>query len=75
MNFVIVYLLSQNEIIIFLIKKILVKTFLKYLNYANVFLFDFTIKLFKHNNINSHIIKLVKGKQLFYRPIDSLSLI
>lgn len=52
--------------------KIFNKIFLKYLDYAAVFLTNLAIKLLKHNNMNDHAIKLVESKQRYYKLIYSL---
>lgn len=46
----------------------------KYFDYAVVFFFDLAIKLSENIKINKHAIKLINGKQPFYRPIYTLSL-
>lgn len=55
--------------------KILIKIFLEYANYANIFFLDLIIMLSKNIDINKHIIKLIESKQLPYKSIYSLSLI
>lgn len=47
----------------------------KYLDYLDVFLFDLIMELHKNTGINKYVIKLIKDKQLFYKPIYSLRLI
>lgn len=44
-------------------------------NYANVFLSNLAIKLWKHNNFNNYAIKPVNNKQLFYELIHNLELV
>lgn len=65
--------LLQAALIIFLQpNKALTEIFSKYLDDDNVFLANFAIELPKHNNMNNHIIKLVKNKHLFYKLIHIL---
>lgn len=45
--------------------KVFIKFFVKYLDYANIFLADFVIALPKYKNINKYTIKLVKIKEPF----------
>lgn len=45
---------------------------MEYLNFTNVFSFNFTAKLSEHSKINNHLINLKQGKQSLYRPIYSL---
>ena len=52
--------------------KALVKVLPKYLDYADVFLFDLAIELPKNTGMNEHAIKQVEGKQPPYGPIYSL---
>lgn len=47
----------------------------KYADYVDVFFFNLAMELFKNTSINKHIIKLVKSKQLSYRPIYAFSLV
>lgn len=47
----------------------------KNLDYADIFLFNLTIKLLKKTDINKYAIKLVKVNQLLYRPIYSPKLV
>ena len=44
----------------------------KYLDYADVFLFDLVIELPENTNMNEYTIELVEGKQPPYGPIYSL---
>lgn len=52
--------------------KALTKVLSKYLDYADVFLFDLAIELLENTGMNEYIIKLIKGKQPPYRPIYKL---
>lgn len=45
------------------------------MDYADVFLFDFKIKLFENIDINKNDIKLIKDKQPLYELIYSLKLV
>lgn len=47
----------------------------EYLNFADVFLFNFAMEFMKHTGINNYSIDLIEDKQLFYKPIYSLELI
>lgn len=47
----------------------------EYTNFADIFSSDLTTKLLEHIQINNHDIDLVDGKQLLYKPIDSLGLV
>ncbi len=49
-----------------------IKVLPKYLDYADVFLFDLAIELFKNIGMNKYTIKLVESKQLLYGSIYSL---
>ena len=44
----------------------------KYLDYTDVFSLNSVIVLFKHIDINDHLINLIDDKQQFYSPIYSL---
>ena len=68
-----IYLSKKAQIALLLAKKITVLA--KYLDFANVFFKELTKMLLEYTKINEHIIKLVDGKQLFYRSIYSLELI
>ena len=50
----------------------LTKVLSKYVDYADVFLFDLAIELSKNTGINKNTIELQDGKQPPYRPIYSL---
>lgn len=52
-----------------------IKVLSKYLDYINIFLFDFIIELSKNTSMNKYIIKLIESKQLLYRLIYSLKLV
>lgn len=54
---------------------VIVKVFLKYLDFPNIFISVFAIKLLEYSNMNNYTIKLVKHKQTFYKLIYSPSLI
>lgn len=47
----------------------------EYVEYTIIFSLDLVIEPPENIGINKHTIKLVKGQQLLYRPIDSLILI
>lgn len=47
----------------------------KNLDYTDVFWANLAIELLKQNGIYDYAIKLIKSKQLFYRPIYSLGLV
>lgn len=49
--------------------KVSTKVPIKYFDYINLFSFDLAIELPKNMGINEHTIKLINGKQPFYRPI------
>lgn len=70
-----VYLTSQAQLELLLIDQTAIKILTKYLDYPDVFLFDLAMELHKNTGINKYVIKLVEGKQLFYKPIYSLKLI
>lgn len=63
------------EVAFLLADKALIKNFFNYLDYDNINLVDFAIKLLKYNGINNSIIEQVEDKQLFYWPIYSLNLV
>lgn len=44
----------------------------EYLDYIDVFLFDFVIKLSENTSINKYVIELVEDKKPSYGPIYSL---
>lgn len=46
--------------------------FLRYSNFADIFSSELVVELSKHIRINNLAIDFVDGKQLFYRPINSL---
>lgn len=50
----------------------LTKVLLKYIDYADGFLFELAKKLSENMGINKHSIKLEWGKQPSYKPIYSL---
>lgn len=45
----------------------------EYADFTDIFLIDLVIKLSKNISINKLIIKFINDKQLFYRPIYTLS--
>lgn len=47
----------------------------EYLDFANVFPFNFATEFLKHTNINIYPIDLIEDKQLSYKPIYSLELV
>ena len=51
----------KSQIAGLIAKKVLIKVFVKYANFADIFSLDFTPKLFKYTKINNHAIKLVNG--------------
>lgn len=51
------------------------KIFPKYTDYANIFFSNLVIERCKDKTVSKYTIKLVKIKQLFYRPIYALSLV
>ena len=55
-----------------IVKETLTKVFAKYFDFVDVFSLNLASKLHKHTGINDYTIKLVDGKQSFYRPIYSL---
>lgn len=57
-----VHPLCQTQVGLLLANKAPVKVLPKYLDYVDVFLFDFVIELFKNTSINKHAIKLVESK-------------
>ena len=48
---------------------------IKYSNYSNVFLAEYTMELSKYTEINNHAIELEKNKQLFFGRIYNLRLV
>ena len=68
-----VYPLCQAQIGLLVPDKPPGKVLPKYLDYADVFLFDYTIKLPKNTSMNKYAIKLVENKQPPYRLIFSLA--
>lgn len=42
--------------------KVFLKVLLEYLNYADIFLLDLAMKLFRYTGINEYTIKLIKDK-------------
>lgn len=71
----IVYMLVleiKTKILIDSLNKIIILA--EYLDYADIFLFKFVVKLIKHNN-SDYAIELEKNKQLSYSLIYSLELI
>lgn len=47
----------------------------KYLDYADIFLFNLAMELYENIYINKHVIELEKDKQASYEPIHSLGLV
>ena len=70
-----VYLFCQAQLRLLLANKALIKVLSKYLDYDNIFSFDYTIELYENISINEYAIKLVKDKQLPYWLIYSLKLV
>lgn len=70
-----IYLIKKSQIFLLPTNKVFIKVLFQYLDYTNLFLFDFIIKLPKNFSINKYIIKMVKSKQLFFGLIYSLKLI
>lgn len=62
----------QAQFGLLLVDKAPIEVFLKYLDYADLFLFKFAMKLFMNTSINKYIIELIEVKKLLYRPIYSL---
>lgn len=58
----------QTQLELLLAEKVPIKVLPEYLNYGDVFLLNFNIKLLKNVDINKYAIKLVEGKQ----PSDEL---
>lgn len=58
----IIYLLKTVQITILKQDKTLINILSKYINYANIFLFDLIIKLSKKTSINKNTIQLKKDK-------------
>lgn len=56
-----VYSFCQAQIILLLAEKTIIKIPSKWLNYANIFLFNFAIELFKNTYINKYAMKLIKN--------------
>lgn len=44
----------------------------EYSNYSKVFLAEYVVELLEHNGMNDHAIKLKKGKQSLFSPIQNL---
>lgn len=53
--------------------KLLIKNFIQYANYADVFFLNLIIELTENNIINKYAIKLIKNKHLFYWSIYSIN--
>lgn len=62
-----VYRSYQTQFRLLLANKAPIKVPFKYLDYADVFLFDLKIKLSENTSINEYAIELVEDKQLLYR--------
>lgn len=67
-----IYSSHLTQLGLLMANKSFIKVLPKYLDYADVFLFDFVIELFKNIGMNKYTIKLVESKQLLYGPIYSL---
>ena len=63
---------SQAQVGLLLVNKALVKIPPKYLDYADVFLFDLAIELPENTGMNEHAIKLIENKYPTYGPIYNL---
>lgn len=66
-----VYPSCQVQFELLLANKALTKVPSKYSDYADIFLFNRVMELSEKIDINKYAIKLLKGKQLPYRPIYS----
>lgn len=56
-----IYLFNQVLIELLLANKAFIEVLSKNLDYSNIFLFNFKMKLFKNTDINEYTIKLVKN--------------
>lgn len=70
-----VHSFCQAQLELILVDKASIKVLPKYLDYANIFLFNYIIELFENISINEYAIKLIKDKQLLYESIYSLKLV
>lgn len=70
-----IYLLCQAQVKLLLVNKITIKVLFKYLNFADVFTFDFAIELSENININEYAIKLIDWKKPLYKLIYIISLV
>lgn len=57
-----IHSLCQTQISLLFADKTLVEIWLKYLDYTDIFLIDFVMKLFRNTNINEYAIEPVKSK-------------
>ena len=71
----IIYPSKKTQIAALKQDEVFTKVLSKYINYADVFSFNFVMKLPENTGINKHAIKLEKGKQPSYRLIYSLGLV
>ena len=67
-----VHLFQRTQISRSIVKKILTKVSAKYSDFADIFSWDFAIKLPKHIKINTYTIDLEKSKFPTYGPIYNL---
>lgn len=70
-----VYISYVTQIVVFKWDKVLTKVVAKYIDYADIFLFNLVIELLKNTNINQYAIELVKNKHLLYGFIYTSSLV
>ena len=70
-----VHPLCQAQVGQLLTDKAPIKVPPEYLDYADVFLFDFAMELPENTDMNEHVIKLIEGKQPPYGLIYSLKLV
>lgn len=70
-----VYLSQSFQLATLQKDKALTKIPTKYSDYANVFSFDLVLELSENTRMNEHVIKLIAGKHLLYKPIYIFSLV
>lgn len=54
-----IYLFKKYQIVLLKVGKVII--FFKYIDYINVFLLNFIIKLFKYTNNNNHFIDIINN--------------
>ena len=67
-----VHLFPRLQITSLITKKALIKVFVEFVDFIDMFSLDLASKFYEHTEINNYAIKLVDGQQPLYRLIYSL---